>query len=67
MKLSELIEEATKALKEHGDIPVVAKETGCGCCSMGFGLAAEGIISDVWVYDLEEGPGEVPLAFNLEG
>jgi hypothetical protein len=67
MKLSELIEEATKALMEHGDIPVVVKESGCGCCSMGNGLAAERVISDVWVYDLEEGPGEVPLAFMLEG
>lgn len=67
MKLSELIEKATKSLAEYGDIPVIVKEGGCGCCSMGDGLAAHGIVEGVWVYDLEEGPGEVPLAFRLEG
>ncbi|MFD5308260.1 hypothetical protein [Streptomyces ardesiacus] len=67
MKISELIETASKALMDHGDIPVIVKDAGCGCCSMGNGLAAEQVISDVWVYDLDGGPGEIPLAFMLEG
>ncbi|MFM9464107.1 hypothetical protein ACKI1K_14805 [Streptomyces scabiei] len=32
MKLTELIANAEKALKEHGDIPVVVPDSGCGCC-----------------------------------
>ncbi|WP_055523411.1 hypothetical protein [Streptomyces graminilatus] len=32
MQLTELIADAEKALKEHGDIPVVVPDTGCGCC-----------------------------------
>lgn len=32
MKLSELIADAERTLKEFGDIPVVVPDTGCGCC-----------------------------------
>ncbi|MFE9455950.1 hypothetical protein [Streptomyces californicus] len=32
MKLSELIADAEKTLKDVGDIPVVVPDTGCGCC-----------------------------------
>jgi rubredoxin len=32
MKLSELIIDAVKQLQEHGDIPVVIPDSGCGCC-----------------------------------
>lgn len=27
-----MIAYAEKALKEHGDIPVVVPDSGCGCC-----------------------------------
>lgn len=33
MKLTELIADAEKVLKEHGDIPVVVRDPGCGCCA----------------------------------
>ncbi|MDX3206034.1 hypothetical protein [Streptomyces scabiei] len=32
MKLTELIADAEKHLKEYGDIPVVIPDSGCGCC-----------------------------------
>ncbi|WP_406153607.1 hypothetical protein OH797_32055 [Streptomyces anulatus] len=32
MKLSELIADAEKTLKDVGDIPVVVPDSGCGCC-----------------------------------
>lgn len=65
MKLSELIEEATKALEEHGDIPVVAMDSGCGCCSRGAEFAGSRVDSDVWVYDHSSENGNVPLVFRV--
>lgn len=35
MKLSELIADAERSLKEFGDIPVVVRDPGCGCCASG--------------------------------
>jgi hypothetical protein len=35
MKLSELIADAERTLKEFGDIPVVVPNSGCGCCADG--------------------------------
>jgi hypothetical protein len=32
LKLSELIADAERTLKEFGDIPVVVPDSGCGCC-----------------------------------
>jgi hypothetical protein len=35
MKLSELIADAERTLKEFGDVPVVTPDPGCSCCSTG--------------------------------
>jgi hypothetical protein len=39
LKLSELIVDAERTLKEFGDIPVVIRDVGCGCCSSGHEFA----------------------------
>ncbi|MFJ9900280.1 hypothetical protein ACIQPR_43820 [Streptomyces sp. NPDC091280] len=31
--MTDLIEDAQKTLAEHGDIPVVVRDPGCGCCA----------------------------------
>ncbi|MFC9231324.1 hypothetical protein ACFTZI_20560 [Streptomyces decoyicus] len=33
MNLTDLITEAEEALKEHGNISVVVRDPGCGCCA----------------------------------
>ncbi|MGC9439304.1 hypothetical protein [Streptomyces sp. WG5] len=67
MKLSELILAAAEAMKEHGDIPVVADDSGCGCCGTGTGFAGAGIETDVWVYDHSSEHGSIPVVFKVEG
>lgn len=62
MKLTELIEEATKALEEHGDIPVIGNESGCGCFAIEPAPGSVEIVTDISVQ------GKViPIAFFVEG
>ncbi|MGW5773075.1 hypothetical protein ACWEVY_28480 [Streptomyces longwoodensis] len=51
MKLSELIADAQRTLDEFGDIPVVIRDPGCGCCASGFeeaGTHVEKHSVEVW-------------------
>ncbi|MFD8088942.1 hypothetical protein [Streptomyces malaysiensis] len=52
MKLTELIADAEKVLKEHGDIPVIAPDTGCGCCRTSiYDPAGAEVVTEVEAYD----------------
>lgn len=67
MKLSELIEEANKALKERGDIPVTVNDHGCGCC--GFGTVFSGaaaVETDVTVHDYGAESFDHQAVFHIE-
>ncbi|MFI0553390.1 hypothetical protein [Streptomyces scabiei] len=52
MKLSELIADAERTLKEDGDLPVVVRDPGCGCCAGGSyeegGTSVEKGTSEIW-------------------
>ncbi|MFF4557199.1 hypothetical protein [Streptomyces sp. NPDC001422] len=64
MKLSELIADAEKTLKEHGDIPVVVPDVGCGCCrDYTFDPAAAEVERDVESYGPEWTREKLPLAY----
>lgn len=62
MKLTDLIVAASKALEEHGDIPVIVHDSGCGCCSFGF-VNAETAIRPTTRVDLEN---DIPVAFLVK-
>ncbi|WP_340376576.1 hypothetical protein U5640_16655 [Streptomyces sp. SS7] len=65
MKLSELIEDAEKVLKEHGDIPVVVRDPGCGCCAAGTyeEAATEIDAQEPRVWTETAGTNPVPVAY----
>jgi hypothetical protein len=65
MKLSELIADAERTLKEFGDILVVVPDPGCGCCSGGeFDEAGTRVEKNsVRAYVSGSGYVEVPVAF----
>ncbi|MFD4608312.1 hypothetical protein ACFWOT_09370 [Streptomyces sp. NPDC058440] len=65
MKLSELIADAERTLKEFGDIPVVVPDPGCSCCSTGDFNDAESSVEKNSVQVWGEGwvPVSVPIAF----
>jgi hypothetical protein len=63
--LTELIAGAVKALEEHGDIPVIVPDTGCGCCkSYIYDPAQAEVLKDVEAYDSTYlNVAKTPLAF----
>ncbi|MEU8948747.1 hypothetical protein [Streptomyces sp. NPDC048489] len=64
MKLSELIENAEKALKEQGDIPVVVPDVGCGCCrDYRFQQPVTEVCTEVKAHDDSWNDIEYPAAF----
>lgn len=68
MKLSEFIAAAEKALKEHGDIPAVIPDQGCGCCTGYTYDPAEGkVIFNVEAYaDDYKSTSNVPVVFVVQ-
>ncbi|MFJ8699427.1 hypothetical protein [Streptomyces ardesiacus] len=68
MKLSEFITNAEKALKEHGDIPVVIPDPGCGCCKSYTYDPAEGVVAfDVEAYSEDyKAVSDEPVAFVVQ-
>jgi len=65
MKLTELIADAERTLEEFGDIPVVAPDPGCSCCSTGDFENVETRVekNSVRVWSLGPDPVKVPVAF----
>jgi uncharacterized protein YuzB (UPF0349 family) len=64
MKLSEFIAKAEAALKEHGDIPVMAPDSGCGCCRTGTYESVEGeIVHEIQGYTGKWELSDIPLAY----
>jgi hypothetical protein len=55
LKVSELIADAQKVLAEHGDIEVITRDDGCGCCSCGYIPAGLEVTDEAYGLDLEEG------------
>jgi hypothetical protein len=67
MKLTELIADAEKALKEHGDIPVVVPDSGCGCCrSYTFDPADTEVVKEIEAYGEGWKLADVPLAYAVQ-
>ncbi|MEV5883127.1 hypothetical protein AB0L74_10485 [Streptomyces sp. NPDC052020] len=67
MKLNEFIANAERALKEHGDIPVIIPDPGCGCCKSCTYDPAEGkVIFEVEAYDDEWKLADMPVAFVVQ-
>ncbi|MFF8629648.1 hypothetical protein [Streptomyces werraensis] len=64
MKITELIEAAEKVLEEHGDLPVVVPDAGCGCCrSYEYDPADVEVRKDVPSYVEGFNTVKLPLAF----
>jgi hypothetical protein len=64
MKLSELIADAERTLKEFGDLPVVVRDPGCGCCASGVfedaGTRVEKYSVQIWQH---QGAIKLPAAY----
>ncbi|MYX26020.1 hypothetical protein GTY75_04940 [Streptomyces sp. SID8381] len=64
MKLSELIADADRTLKEEGDIPVVVPDPGCGCCkTYTFEPAESKVETDAEAYDDSWQPVKFPAVY----
>ncbi|NEB42514.1 hypothetical protein [Streptomyces sp. SID14515] len=69
MNLTAMIAKAQEVLAEHGDIPVVVPDTGCGCCrSFTYDPAELEVERDVtsWDYSTQD-DREVAIAFVVRG
>lgn len=67
MKLSALIADAERTLKEFGDLEVVVPDEGCGCCRTSDYYTAEAqIVKDkIQVWEASPNPLNLDIAYVI--